>query len=388
MCMNQLKNKIGNSDWYMAWYQNDDVLMNSSSGGAFTAIAEVVLQDNGIVFGATFDEKTWNVYHKAVTSIKELNDIRGSKYYQSQAFIAFAECKKCLDEDREVLFSGTACQIAALKNYLGKPYDNLITVDVLCHGVTSKAVVKKYAVSEERKAEQPLKSIAFRQKGFVPWRDGCGTSMLLNYMDGTSKVIMNGIDSFFLAFNGNLILRPSCYECYFTGIDRISDFTLSDYWGADNSCASEDNLEKGISVMVVNTDKAREMLSRLSKDFIYGPIDPRERAIPCNMAFSKPQPRSENRESFFAQFQSADFDYLVHKIYRSYLIKRNIKQGVKKVVGSKGVAMVKSVAKKFTGGGIENSSSLTNSLFLPLWSIQPLRLNCSLNVSGRLLYEY
>ncbi len=86
----------------MAWYQDDEVLMNSSSGGAFTTIAEVVLQDNGVVFGATFDEKTWDVYHKPVTCIEELNDIRGSKYYQSQAFLAYADCKKYLDAGIEV----------------------------------------------------------------------------------------------------------------------------------------------------------------------------------------------------------------------------------------------------------------------------------------------
>ena len=107
--------------------------------------------------------------------------------------------------------------------------------------------------AEERKAKQPIKSIAFRQKGLIPWRNGCGASMLLNYTDGTQKVITDGIDSFFLAFSGNIIQRPSCYECHFTGTDRISDFTLSDYWGVADTCASEYNLEKGISVLVVNT---------------------------------------------------------------------------------------------------------------------------------------
>lgn len=358
MYMVQQVNKLGKSDWYMAWYQDDEVLMNSSSGGAFTAIAEVVLQDNGVVFGATFDEKTWDVYHKPVTCIEELNDIRGSKYYQSQAFLAYADCKKYLDAGIEVLFSGTACQVAALKNYLGKSYDNLITVDVLCHGVTSKSVVKKYATAEERKAKQPIKSIAFRPKGLIPWRNGCGASMLLNYTDGTQKVITDGIDSFFLAFSGNLILRPSCYECHFTGTDRISDFTLSDYWGVDDTCASEYNLEKGISVLVVNTDKARDLLNRVSKDFIYGLIDPMERAVPCNLAFTKPPPRNEKKASFFAEYQSTDYDRLIHKLYRPYLIKRCVKQGVKMVVGPKGVAMIKSTFKKLTGGDRESAFSV------------------------------
>ena len=118
MYMVQQVNKLGKSDWYMAWYQDDEVLMNSSSGGAFAAIAEVVLQDNGVVFGATFDEKTWDVYHKPVTCIEELNDIRGSKYYQSQAFLAYADCKKYLDAGIEVLFSGTACQVMSFQPIL------------------------------------------------------------------------------------------------------------------------------------------------------------------------------------------------------------------------------------------------------------------------------
>ena len=162
---------------------------------------------------------------------------------------------------------------------------------------------------------------------------------------------------------------------HFTGTDRISDFSLSDYWGADNTCASEYNLENEISVMVVNTDKARGLLSHMSKDFIYGPIDPMERAVPCNLAFTRPQTKNENRTRFFAEYYDTDYDSLIRKIFRPLLFKQN----VKKLLGPKGVAMIKKIKKS---GGIENFASPTDYL------LQPSPLMRGTFVLGRLRYEY
>lgn len=163
-CPNNYELKKGVSDFYMGWHRDKDVLLNSSSGGAFTAISQYVLRKNGIVYGAYFDEDTQRVEHISVEKEEQLYKLRLSKYFQSRINECYKNVEIELKKNRLVLFTGTACQIAGLYKFLNREYDNLITADVLCHGVTSKKVVDKYIDSKEKRYRKKIKRIRFRLK--------------------------------------------------------------------------------------------------------------------------------------------------------------------------------------------------------------------------------
>ena len=161
--------------FYMAWHKDKDVLLHSSSGGVFTALATIVLRRGGVVFGAALDEATREVYHTMAENEEELDKLRMSKYYQSDTRDVYQIVRTKLQEGRQVLFSGTACQVAALYCFLGDKVEwpNLLTVDVLCHGVSSKKVVDAYISSKEKRYKKRIRSIRFRVKGSdVEWQSG------------------------------------------------------------------------------------------------------------------------------------------------------------------------------------------------------------------------
>lgn len=162
--INKEKSVNDEAEFFMGWHKDINVLTKSSSGGAFTAIASLVLEQGGIVYGAYFEEDTFSVKHISIENINDLDKLRLSKYYQSQIEEVYIEIKAILQTGREVLFSGTACQIAGLYSYLGGDYRNLITVDVLCHGVTNKKVVNAYIRSKEKRYKKTVKTFRFRLK--------------------------------------------------------------------------------------------------------------------------------------------------------------------------------------------------------------------------------
>ena len=162
-------------DVFAAVYPNEKVRRHSSSGGAFTALSELILNDGGIIFGAGFDEK-WRVVHTAAENLDELENLRGSKYVQSEIGDVYKRVKVELKKDRPVLFSGTPCQCAGLKSFLGKDYDNLLTVDVICHGTPSPMLWEKYL--EHHAQSHDIAHVNFRSKRF-----GWATNLEINFYD-------------------------------------------------------------------------------------------------------------------------------------------------------------------------------------------------------------
>lgn len=186
----------------------EKIRLSSSSGGAFYSLAKAVLSQNGIVFGARFDEN-WNVIHDCCESVSEIEQFMGSKYVQSKISDMYEKSKKYLLAGRYVLFSGTPCQIYGLKSYLGKDYENLITMDFVCHGVPSPMVWRRYI--EERSNSREIKKINFRDKT-DGWRR---FSLCIQYSDGNEYRKNQHEDIFMKGFLQNIFLRPSCYECRF-----------------------------------------------------------------------------------------------------------------------------------------------------------------------------
>lgn len=246
-----------NPQAYIAYIKNDDIRCSSSSGGLFTAFATEVLTNKGIVFGASFDNE-FQVYHTAVTTVDELAKLRGSKYLQSRIEKTYIETQKYLKNNRTVLFTGTACQIAGLKAFLGREYDNLITIDVLCHGVPTPKLWKKYLNEQQRKHGATLKRVSFRDKK-LGWRS---FSMLLEFSNGIKYECIHKHDLFMRFFTGNICLRPSCHCCCFKGMDRPSDISLGDCWGVENHMPEMFD-EKGVSVLLVHTERGRKYVEKI-----------------------------------------------------------------------------------------------------------------------------
>lgn len=324
VCHNNNVLEVTPASFYMGTHKDIDVLKKSSSGGAFTALSEYVIKKGGVVFGASFDEKTRKVYHVSIKSADELDRIRLSKYYQGTIDKCYQEVKEYL-KCGFVLFSGTACQIAGLYSFLGGKDDNLITVDVLCHGVTSKKVVDSYIRGKEKKYGKKAISYRFRLKpDDSVWFSGGSTKMRVDFDDGTSMIEPAEKDTFFIGFNKYLFLRESCYTCKYVGTNRISDFTLADYWGVDIEDISIKEHDYGVSLILANSNRAKQIVTELTDSIEIKPINP-EVAIKCNQALSKPSTKNRYRLEFFNEIDRTDFDKLIIKYNKRHFIKVKIK---------------------------------------------------------------
>lgn len=332
--INQPSLQTHHPTYYMGTHNDIEVLKRSSSGGAFTALADYVLRRKGVVYGASFSADTNTVEHIAVSDRDELDLIRLSKYYQGGINGCYKKVREDI-KDRLVLFSGTACQIAGLYGYLGKDSksENLITVDVLCHGAASKKVVEAYIKCKEKKYKKKIVDFRFRVKpDDSDWLNGGGTRMRLDFEDHTSRVQSKEYDTYFVGFNHYLFLRKSCYSCKYCGGERIADFTLADYWGVPENEISEREKKYGVSLILCNSERARSMLGDLQQDMSVKEIDP-ARAIACNQALRLPSTNNPDRSSFFKELNDHNFDKLVYKYLRSYYIKTFLRQTAIKIMG-------------------------------------------------------
>lgn len=331
------------ADFYMAWHKDKNVLLNSSSGGAFTALADFILSKKGIVVGAALDEQSREVVHIAIENRELLNKLRRSKYYQSRTGDIYNRIREWIEQKRYVLFSGTACQIAALYSMLGKLGDSeyLLTVDVLCHGVASKAIMDAYIKSKEKKYRRKIKAYYFRIKEEpIGWRAGGGTRMKLEFTDGAVLVADKPVDTFFVGFNNNLFLRESCYRCKYCGTKRIADFTIADFWGVSETRVSREQLRDGISLLLVNSRKARQMMETLQKDLVTEKILPEE-AIPYNRALRCPNERPKWRDTFYSLIKRNDYDQLIKRFYWKLYVKYYLKKLIQMFFGEKTVIWLK-----------------------------------------------
>lgn len=238
---------------FAAIYPNDKVRRHSSSGGAFTALSELILSTGGIVFGAGFNEN-WRVVHTAAENLDELENLRGSKYVQSDIGDVYRRVKAELETGRRVLFSGTPCQCAGLKSFLGKDYSNLLTVDIICHGTPSPMLWENYL--EYIAKGHDIAHVNFRSKRF-----GWTTNLEINFYECGyySKFVAN--DVYLKLFLTELIERPSCHECKFKFPDGKSDVTLGDAWGVQNFAPETfDNI--GTSLIIIHTANGKNFLSK------------------------------------------------------------------------------------------------------------------------------
>ncbi len=284
-----------------------DVRISSSSGGVFTVLAEACIAEGGVVFGAALTEDM-RVEHIMCDTVESLEKLRGSKYVQSRIEDCFKQAKELLEDRRKVLFSGTPCQISGLKSYLGKDYDNLISVDFICHGVPSPLAWEKYIKNRENQADGKCVSASFRNKD-TGWRS---YSVKLDFDNKKEYSCINTKDNYIKGFVNNLYLRNSCALCASKQTNKISDITIGDFWGIDKDSAFNDN--KGASVLMLRTEKA-EVLFESVKDSLSTEKITFADAVKQNSSYFNSSTHSPFRKGFFKTIKRKSFDKTVEKYY-------------------------------------------------------------------------
>lgn len=286
---------------YAVINKDENIRMQSSSGGAFTVLAERILKQGGVVFGAAFNDD-FSVAHKCVDNIEELGLLRGSKYVQSRIGTTYKEAEKFLEDGRFVLFTGTPCQVAGLITYLRKPYDNLFTQDFICHGVPSPKIWAKYLEFQKSKEqENTIETVEFRNK-IQGWKK---YSMHIKFVRGDYLKTLTE-DPMLKAFLKNLCLRPSCYACAYKTVERISDITLADFWGIEK-ILPEFYDKKGVSLMIIQSKKGAELFNEIKEDILWLQV-PIEQAIQGNSSMVKSAQMPIDRAKFMNEIEENGFD--------------------------------------------------------------------------------
>lgn len=307
---------------------NEEIRKESSSGGIFTMLAESVIDGGGVVYGACFDER-WEVVHQSAETKADLAKFRGSKYVQSKVLNTYKEAEAQLKAGRKVLYSGTPCQIAGLRRFLRKDYDNLLTVDFICHGVPSPGMFRTYLRDEIRRmtARQgggrntvllpciplvtesdgfdckglKIKSISFRDKRNGWKKYGFALALSESSDEGENSVLLSysplNKNLFLRGFLRDLYLRPSCYACPTKHLKSGSDITLGDWWGI-GSLKPEIDDDRGVSAVTINTEKGQAVLHNLNAELHTMPY---EALMTYNPALVKSPVVPNNRRAFFKQ---------------------------------------------------------------------------------------
>lgn len=246
--------------------KDKDKLKSSASGGVFFTLAESVIKENGCAVGAAFGDK-FNVEHIVVQSSEELCRLQGSKYTQSSTEFIFREVKEKLSSGTKVLFSGCPCQVAGLKAYLGKKYDNLLTIDLICHGVPSNKAFRDYIEAFSKKKKVSVRGFTFRDKS-MGW--GINGSALTD--NNISMKIPASDSSYIYYFKSGMIYRENCYTCKYACENRPGDITIGDYWGIEKAHPefigkNGINEADGVSVVIANTEKGVKVMEENSGQF-------------------------------------------------------------------------------------------------------------------------
>ncbi|WP_199670977.1 MULTISPECIES: Coenzyme F420 hydrogenase/dehydrogenase, beta subunit C-terminal domain [Clostridia] len=298
-------------DAYACYNLDEEIRRNSSSGGIFSCLADYVIEKQGIVYGVAMSEDCYSAEYIGVKCKEDLKKLRGSKYLQAKLGDTFQSIKKELRNGKIILFSGTGCQINGLKFFLGEDYDNLICVDVICHGVPSPVLWKKYAQYQEKKYNGKLIDINFRckEKG---WQDFGIKEILKGFLKNKlkKKYLSKDIDSYMQMFLRDYSLRPSCYECLAKKV-KMADITIADFWGIENVIPTL-NDEKGISLVLIRTEKGRKVFQDISNSMKVERVS-YEDGVRKNRAEYSSAKKPMERETFFENMCNMSFNQLEEK---------------------------------------------------------------------------
>lgn len=315
-----------------AAYAEDAIRMNSSSGGIFTLLAEKVLEKGGYVCGVVMDEN-FSAVHRIIHTKEELAKMRGSKYVQSRVGTSYRDVKKLLDEGKQVLFSGVPCQVAGLKGFLHREYENLLTIDVVCHGVPSPGVFRKYRTE---KYGNQLADFQFRTKEFGHNCNHC----IATLKNGKRVVGNRENDAYERAFHSSLMLRSSCGECSFAPAPRQGDLTLGDFWNIEKYNPAFPD-PKGISLVLLNSAKGERAWEDIRSRLKFCESVPAEFTLKHNRFRSKIR-IPEGRERFFEENRRNSFKKAVEMASgQKFSKKAALKQWAKRTLPDGAIKMAK-----------------------------------------------
>ncbi len=311
---------------FAACCKDETVRFASSSGGIFNLLAAYTLSNNGIVFGARLGHDM-RVVHSCAHDANELVALMGSKYVQSQVGDSLLTAKRALDSGRKVLYSGTPCQINGLLSYLGGAHCNLLTVDLICHGVASPLMWNKYLSHIEQRTDKKITHINFRHKSHG-WRK---FSMKITFDDGEVYSRSLHEDPFLRGYLDNLYLRPSCHTCDAKAKRRSSDITLGDFWGVQN-VLPEFYDDKGCSLVLTNTVSGLVAFKTIAADTRHSEVA-FEIATSMNSHYDRSAWQNPLRDRAFKLASTNVFEAIITKCERSTFRDRIAKK-VRKILES------------------------------------------------------
>lgn len=305
----------GIKNCYAVWSNDQTIRQESSSGGAFSELAELVLKNGGAVVGCAMSEDCYYAQHIVVETQEDMKKLRGSKYVQSDVNGSFQKVKQMLSEGREVLFSGTPCQVAGLRTYLGsKNMQNLYLIDFICHGVPSPKVWKKYVDFRETEVGSSAQKACFRNKRYG-WKR---YSLQFEYKNNKEYIKPAAEDWYLKGFISNLYLRPSCFDCKFKGERYCSDITLADFWGIDNYIPKI-NDDKGISLVISHTAKGEELIQKIKRTSTIQVVE-KEKALAANPSYYKAVEQNNCSKYFWKDFCRLSVEKAIEKYCGSSLM--------------------------------------------------------------------
>lgn len=247
-------------DTYAVWSKDSKIRYNSTSGGAFSEISKIILANGGLVVGARYNKENL-VEHCFIDNLNDLEKIRQSKYLSSSLGDIFSKVKEFLELKKLVGFCGSPCQVAGLYSYLGKDYDNLITMDFICRGMNSPKAFKAWLNEIEYNEKSKVIKVWFKYKD-GGWKTS-PTRTRLDFENGTYKVYEGEKNLYMYGYlTSNLYIRPCCGNCHFKGVPRKSDITFADFWGIESSLDDD----KGTSLVLVNSVRGREIFNEASNN--------------------------------------------------------------------------------------------------------------------------
>lgn len=307
---------------FAAINNNLDIQETSSSAGVFSLIAIYILNQGGVVFGAAWENK-YSIAHRKIENKKELFFLRKSKYIQSNINYIFSEVKEELKKNRLVLFSGTPCQVAGLKSFLGREYEKLYLVDVVCHGVPNSNIYRSFIEFEEKRWHRVIETLDFRYK--IPNKASYITA--IKYKKGGRDYLQYEPwfgTSYGYFFMKGYTLRDSCYMCKYTKPSRVGDVTLGDFWGVKEVFPNLDE-RNGVGLVVVNSHKGESLIKAISTDVkLYEcSIDD---AVKRNPQMSRPVDRPHNKEKVLEYISRRDYASANSYYRRSLDLKTHFKR--------------------------------------------------------------
>lgn len=298
----------------------------SSSGGVFSALSQYVLGNGGVVYGVAFD-KNFKACHTRTESVDELAKLKSSKYVQSKISGCFKLVKADLESNRTVLFSGTGCQVQGIKDYLKKDYENLILVDIVCHGVPSQKIFDDYLCYMQERFGAKAESVNLRSKKLY----GETKAVEIGFANGKTYLEFPDLDAHISIFAKNLSLRPSCFECKYANTHRPSDITIGDFWKIAEKLPDFAD-KKGISLVITNTGKGRNLFDEVKNNLSYKETE-LENALQPNLV--APSKKPERYEKFWQDYFDNGYKSAYQKFAmqsKAYAIKRRAKNSILKTL--------------------------------------------------------